>query len=143
MLRQQHFVFSCKVTRGGKGPSRPKRRDNPVRTAPTPSKPLDYQGVLSFLPQNLSLTSVTENYGNKAVMLINTSRGKLIDTDAANEALKEGRLGYLGIDVYEQEEKLFYKDLSEIVILDDKISRLMTFPDVLVTAHQAFLLILL
>jgi D-lactate dehydrogenase len=79
----------------------------------------------------------------KGVMLNNTSRGKLIDTDAAIEALKEGRLGYLGIDVYEQEEKLFYKDLSEIVILDDKISRLMTFPDVLVTAHQAFLLILL
>jgi D-lactate dehydrogenase len=74
----------------------------------------------------------------KGVMLINTSRGKLIDTDAAIEALKEGRLGYLGIDVYEQEEKFFYKDLSEIVILDDKISRLMTFPNVLITAHQAY-----
>lgn len=74
----------------------------------------------------------------KGVMLINTSRGKLIDTDAAIEALKEGRLGYLGVDVYEQEEKLFFKDLSEIVILDDKISRLMTFPNVLVTAHQAY-----
>lgn len=74
----------------------------------------------------------------KGVMLINTSRGKLIDTDAAIEALKEGRLGYLGIDVYEQEEKLFFKDLSEIVILDDKISRLMTFPNVLITAHQAY-----
>jgi D-lactate dehydrogenase len=74
----------------------------------------------------------------KGVMLINTSRGKLIDTDAAIESLKEGKLGYLGIDVYEQEEKLFFKDLSEIVILDDKISRLMTFPNVLVTAHQAY-----
>lgn len=72
------------------------------------------------------------------VMLINTSRGKLIDTEAAIEALKEGRLGYLGIDVYEQEEKLFYKNLSEIIILDDKISRLMTFPNVLITAHQAY-----
>jgi D-lactate dehydrogenase len=72
------------------------------------------------------------------VMLINTSRGKLIDTEAAIEALKEGKLGYLGIDVYEQEEKLFYKDLSEMVIRDDKISRLMTFPNVLVTAHQAY-----
>jgi D-lactate dehydrogenase len=75
----------------------------------------------------------------KGVMLINTSRGKLIDTDAVIEALKEGRLGYLGVDVYEQEEKLFYKDLSEIVIQDDKISRLMTFPNVLITAHQAYL----
>jgi D-lactate dehydrogenase len=74
----------------------------------------------------------------RGVMLINTSRGKLIDTDAAIEALKEGHIGYLGIDVYEQEEKLFYKDLSEIVILDDKISRLMTFPNVLITAHQAY-----
>lgn len=74
----------------------------------------------------------------KGAMLINTSRGKLIDSEAAIEALKEGQLGYLGIDVYEQEEKLFFKDLSEIVILDDKISRLMTFPNVLVTAHQAY-----
>lgn len=78
------------------------------------------------------------NLMKKGSMLINTSRGKLIDTDAAIEALKEGQLGYLGIDVYEQEEKLFFKDLSEIVILDDKISRLMTFPNVLVTAHQAY-----
>jgi D-lactate dehydrogenase len=74
----------------------------------------------------------------KGVMLINTSRGKLIDTDAAIEALKEGRLGYLGVDVYEQEERLFFKDLSEIIIPDDKISRLMSFPNVLVTAHQAY-----
>ncbi|MBN2813799.1 MAG: 2-hydroxyacid dehydrogenase [Bacteroidales bacterium] len=74
----------------------------------------------------------------KGAMLINTSRGKLIDTDAAIEALKEGTLGYLGIDVYEQEEKLFFKDLSEIIILDDKIMRLMTFPNVLITAHQAY-----
>ena len=74
----------------------------------------------------------------RGVMLINTSRGKLIDTDAVIDALKEGRIGYLGIDVYEQEEKLFFKDLSEMVILDDKISRLMTFPNVLITAHQAY-----
>jgi D-lactate dehydrogenase len=74
----------------------------------------------------------------KGVMIINTSRGKLIDTDAAIDALKDGQIGYLGIDVYEQEENLFFKDLSEIIIADDKISRLMTFPNVLVTSHQAF-----
>ena len=74
----------------------------------------------------------------KGVMLINTSRGKLIDTEAAIEALKSGKLGYLGVDVYEQEEKLFFKDLSEMVITDDKIARLMSFPNVLITAHQAF-----
>ena len=72
------------------------------------------------------------------VMLINTSRGKLIDSEAAIDALKMGKLGYLGIDVYEQEEKLFFKDLSEMVIADDKIARLMSFPNVLITAHQAF-----
>jgi D-lactate dehydrogenase len=74
----------------------------------------------------------------KGVMLINTSRGKLIDTEAIIKSLKDGQLGYFGADVYEQEENLFFKDLSEIIILDDKISRLMTFPNVLFTAHQAF-----
>jgi D-lactate dehydrogenase len=78
------------------------------------------------------------NQMKKGVMIINTSRGKLIDTDAAIDALKIGQIGYLGIDVYEQEENLFFKDLSEMVITDDKISRLMTFPNVLITAHQAF-----
>jgi len=74
----------------------------------------------------------------QGVMLINTSRGKLIDSDAAIKALKDGKIGYMGLDVYEQEESLFFKDLSEIVIRDDKISRLMTFPNVLITAHQAY-----
>ncbi|MDZ7774740.1 MAG: 2-hydroxyacid dehydrogenase [Bacteroidales bacterium] len=75
----------------------------------------------------------------EGAMLINTSRGKLIDTDAAIEALKDKKLGYLGIDVYAEEEKLFFKDLSEMIIDDDKISRLMQFPNVLITAHQGFL----
>ncbi|MCX2742994.1 2-hydroxyacid dehydrogenase [Mangrovivirga sp. M17] len=72
------------------------------------------------------------------VMVINTSRGALINTTDAIAALKSGRLGYLGIDVYEQEEKLFFKDLSEEIIEDDEISRLMTFPNVLITSHQGF-----
>lgn len=72
-------------------------------------------------------------------MLINTSRGALIDTKAAIEALKKGKLGYLGIDVYEQEEKLFFHDLSENIIQDDDIMRLMSFSNVLITAHQGFL----
>ncbi len=70
--------------------------------------------------------------------LINTSRGALIDTHAVIEALKTGRLAYLGIDVYEQEERLFFKDLSGSIIEDDTIQRLMSFPNVLVTGHQAF-----
>jgi D-lactate dehydrogenase len=75
----------------------------------------------------------------KGAMLINTSRGGLIDTHAAIVALKTGQLGYLGIDVYEQEGKLFFKDLSEDIIQDDVILRLMSFPNVLITAHQGFL----
>jgi len=72
------------------------------------------------------------------VMVINTSRGALINTKDAISALKKKKLGYLGIDVYEEEEKLFFNDLSESIIQDDEISRLMTFPNVLITAHQAF-----
>ena len=72
------------------------------------------------------------------VMIINTSRGGLIETTSVIEGLKEGKIGYLGIDVYEQEEKLFFRDLSEDIIQDDTIQRLMSFPNVLVTAHQAF-----
>jgi D-lactate dehydrogenase len=74
----------------------------------------------------------------KGAMLINTSRGAVIDTAAAIQALKKEQLGYLGIDVYEQEEKLFFKDLSEKIIADDMISRLISFPNVLITSHQGF-----
>lgn len=72
------------------------------------------------------------------VMLVNTSRGALVDTKAAINALKHGKLGSLAIDVYEQEEKLFFRDLGGDIIQDDTIQRLMSFPNVVVTAHQAF-----
>ncbi len=72
------------------------------------------------------------------VMLINTSRGALVNTKAVIEALKSGKIGYFGLDVYEQEERLFFQDLSGHIIQDDVITRLMTFPNVLITAHQAF-----
>jgi D-lactate dehydrogenase len=74
----------------------------------------------------------------KGAMLINTSRGGLIDTRAVIAGLSSGQIGYLGIDVYEQEEYLFFRDLSADVIRDDEIQRLMSFSNVLVTAHQAF-----
>ena len=74
----------------------------------------------------------------KGVMVINTSRGGLIDTKAVIGALKSRQIGSLGIDVYEQEDKLFFRDLSEDIIQDDTIQRLMSFPNVLVTAHQGF-----
>ena len=72
------------------------------------------------------------------VMLINTSRGALVDTAAVIEGLKSKHVGYLGIDVYEQEDRLFFKDLSTSIISDDTIQRLVSFPNVVVTAHQAF-----
>ncbi|MEH2245363.1 2-hydroxyacid dehydrogenase [Nostoc sp.] len=72
------------------------------------------------------------------VMLINTSRGALIDTQAVIEGLKSGKIGYLGVDVYEQESELFFEDLSGEIIQDDIFQRLTTFPNVLITGHQAF-----
>ena len=72
------------------------------------------------------------------VMLINTSRGMLIDTVAVIKALKQGKIGYLGLDVYEEEADLFFEDLSDQVLRDDVFSRLLTFPNVLITGHQAF-----
>lgn len=72
------------------------------------------------------------------VMLINTSRGGLIDTQAVIHALKNHQIGLLGLDVYEQEGDLFFKDLSDQVIADEVFQRLLTFPNVLITGHQAF-----
>lgn len=73
------------------------------------------------------------------VFLINTSRGKLIDTRALIAALKSGHVGAVALDVYEEEEGIFFEDLSDRVLQDDELSRLLTFPNVLVTSHQAFL----
>jgi D-lactate dehydrogenase len=73
------------------------------------------------------------------MMLVNTSRGAVVDTRAVIEALKRGTLGSLAIDVYEEEADLFFEDLSGHVIRDDVFARLLTFPNVLVTGHQAFL----
>ena len=72
-------------------------------------------------------------------MLINTGRGALVDTPALIEALKSGQLGYLGLDVYEEEAQLFFEDRSDLPLQDDVLARLLTFPNVIITAHQAFL----
>jgi D-lactate dehydrogenase len=72
------------------------------------------------------------------VMLINTSRGALIDTNAAITALKSSQIGALGLDVYEQESELFFEDRSDRIMQDDTFARLMTFPNVMITGHQAF-----
>jgi D-lactate dehydrogenase len=75
----------------------------------------------------------------RGAMLINTGRGALVDTPALIEALKSGQLGYLGLDVYEEEAQLFFEDRSDLPLQDDVLARLLTFPNVVVTAHQAFL----
>lgn len=116
------------------------------------AKGVEYLPLVKLLPQcdiislHCPLTEQTRHLINAdtinmmkpGVMLINTSRGALIHTRAAIHALKTGQIGYLGIDVYEQEEKLFFHNLSEEIIPDDDIMRLMSFPNVLVTSHQGF-----
>lgn len=75
----------------------------------------------------------------RGVFIVNTGRGALIDTRALVAALKSGQVGAAGLDVYEEEEGLFFQDLSDKVLQDDVLARLLTFPNVIVTAHQAFL----
>jgi D-lactate dehydrogenase len=74
----------------------------------------------------------------KGVMIVNTSRGALVDASAVIEGLKSEQIGYLGLDVYEQEADLFYENLSERIIQDDVLQRLVTFPNVIVTSHKAY-----
>jgi len=71
-------------------------------------------------------------------MLINTSRGALLDTVAIIQALKSGKIGCLGLDVYEEEEQIFFEDRSGLIIPDDVFARLLTFPNVIITDHQGF-----
>jgi D-lactate dehydrogenase len=96
---------------------------------------------------HLPLLAQTEHLLNRETLatmkhgavIINTSRGKLIDTAALIQALKSGRIGGVALDVYEEEEGIFFEDLSGQVLLDDMLSRLLTFPNVLITSHQGFL----
>jgi D-lactate dehydrogenase len=109
-------------------------------------EPEEIAARADILSLHLPLTPETHHIVNAdrlsrlkhGALLINTSRGGLIDTEAAIEALKSGWLGGLAIDVYEQEEELFFEDHSSRVITDDVIQRLVSFPNVIVTGHQAF-----
>lgn len=92
-----------------------------------------------LLPQTQHIINATTLAKmKKGVIILNTSRGALLDTKAVVRALKSEHIGGLAIDVYEQEEGLFFQDLSGRILQDDTIARLLTFPNVLVTAHQAF-----
>lgn len=123
-----------------------------IENKPTAVKGVEYLPLIDLLQQSdiislhCPLNEQTKHLINEhtislmkeGVMLINTSRGALVETQDAINALKTGRIGYLGLDVYEQEEKLFFNDLSENVIQDDIIMRLLSFPNVLITSHQGF-----
>ncbi len=123
-----------------------------VAHQPTAAKGVEYLPLIDILGQadiislHCPLNEQTRHIINEqtiammkdGVMLINTSRGALVNTLAAINGLKTGRIGYLGLDVYEQEEKLFFNDLSENIIQDDDIMRLLSFPNVLITSHQGF-----
>ncbi len=90
-------------------------------------------------PQNKHLINARAlEQMREGAMLINTSRGALIDTLAVIDALKSGKIGSLGLDVYEEEEQIFFEDRSGLIISDDVFSRLLTFPNVIITGHQAF-----
>ncbi len=110
----------------------------------------DYETLLKqsdIITLQIPLTEKTKFIINKhsieimktGVMLINTSRGKLVNTKDVIEELKSGHIGSFGIDVYEEEEGLFFEDHSEDILQDDTIARLMSFRNVLITSHQAFL----
>ncbi|TDB65207.1 2-hydroxyacid dehydrogenase [Arundinibacter roseus] len=124
---------------------------------PFPNKELIAQGIVYSSMEELLKTSdivslhcplTPENYHliqadtldkmKEGVMIINSSRGALIDTKAIIKALKSRKVGYLGIDVYEQEADFFFQDHSETIITDDTLMRLMSFPNVLITSHQGF-----
>jgi D-lactate dehydrogenase len=123
-----------------------------VAHQPTAAKGVEYLPLIDIFEQadiislHCPLNEQTKHIINEqtigmmkeGVMILNTSRGALIDTTAAINGLKSGRIGYLGLDVYEQEEKLFFNDLSENIIQDDEILRLLSFPNVLITSHQGF-----
>ncbi len=75
----------------------------------------------------------------KGVIIVNTARGGLIDTKALIDGLKSGQIGGAGLDVYEHEQKYFFNDFSSNIIDDDLLIQLMSYPNVILTAHQAFL----
>ena len=124
---------------------------------PTPNTTLDALGVdyvsrdevlsvADIVTLHCPLTPSTRHLIDEAslrltrpgLMLINTSRGALVDTRAVIDALKDGRVGALGLDVYEEEADLFFENLSGQVLQDDVFARLLTFPNVIITGHQGF-----
>lgn len=133
--------FGCRVVAYDKYPSE-EMKDKGVEY-------LEFDHVLEasdILSLHCPLTLETKHLINegtlrkmkKGAMLVNTGRGKLVNTASVIDALRKEDLGSLAIDVYEEEEKLFFRDLSDYIIPDEQIAQLMIFPNVLITAHQGF-----
>jgi D-lactate dehydrogenase len=135
--------FDANVVAYDPMPSLEWAQENKVRYCELNSVLKESDIVSLHLPLNaetLRLINAQSISGMKrGVVILNTSRGKLIDTTAVIEGLKSGQIGGVGLDVYEEEEGVFFEDLSGQVLQDDELSRLLSFPNVLITSHQAFL----
>lgn len=135
--------FGCNVLASDPAPDADWAGSHGVRYVPLPEL-LESSDIVSL---HLPLTSQTHHLiGQEAITrmrsgsyLVNTSRGKLVDTAAVIRAMKSGHLGGVALDVYEEEEGVFFEDHSGSALQDDMLSRLLTFPNVLITSHQAFL----
>lgn len=134
--------FSCNVLAYDLDPDE-NLKNSSICTYTSLDELLNLSDIISL---HIPLTSQTHHFINKenlrkmkqAVMLINTSRGALVDSIALIEALKNGYLGSVGLDVYEEEENIFFQDRTFLGIQDDAFARLLTFPNVFITAHQGF-----
>lgn len=135
--------FGCRVLACDVEPSEALARDVGVAYVST----AELYGSADIISLHVPLTPETHHLidadalsrTKRGVMIINTGRGALIDTRALIAALKSGQVGAAGLDVYEEEEGVFFRDLSDRVLQDDILARLLTFPNVLMTSHQAFL----
>jgi D-lactate dehydrogenase len=134
--------FGCRVLAYDKYPNTKWAEENNIRYVGLEELYAESDIISLHCPLTQETYHIINEYAiqamKKGVMIINTSRGPLIDSDAVIDGLKIGRVGYLGLDVYEEESELFFEDLSDQVIQDDTFVRLQTFPNVLITAHQAF-----
>ena len=135
--------FGCRVLASDLYPDHDFARQQGIRYAPLDELYAESDIVslhLPLTPSSYHLIGAEQLARMKrGVMLVNTSRGALVDSRALISGLKSGQVGSAALDVYEEEEGLFFRDLSDRVLQDDVLARLLTFPNVLVTAHQAFL----
>jgi D-lactate dehydrogenase len=143
VLGQIMFGFGCKLLAYDVQPNERLREELGVRYVDL----AELYGLADIISLHVPLTPKTQHLIDSAalsrmkrgVMLINTGRGALLDSRALIAALKTGHVGAAGLDVYEEEEGIFFQNLSDQVLQDDVLARLLTFPNVLITSHQAFL----